>query len=263
LQTPPSHPQLARSLTHCSDRALAARSDEQLVAQLRQGRDRAFEILAARYQTRLLWFCWKLLQSKEDAEDALQDVFASAFRALLADDREVHVRPWLYQIARNRCINELRRARMVRFDALDEEQPETGHSMAEGVASRQQLRDLVDDVQALPDMQCTALLLREIDGFAYEQIATAMGTTVPGVKSLLFRARAGLRDSATAREASLAPAAPATTCERQRSRAHRSARTASYQTARAAANVFAMPEAHAHASGAAAPRRLTRSAAGH
>jgi len=215
--------------------ALDARSDEQLVALLRQGRHDAFDALAARYETRLLWFCWKILKSKEDAEDALQDVLASAFRALVADHREILVRPWLYRIARNRCINELRRARKFRPDTLGEDHAESGHGPVDGLAIRQQFGELIRDVQALPDKQRTALLLRELDGFAYQQIATAMETTVPGVKSLLVRARLGLRDSSSARERASAATAPSPAARARRARTRRSAPPAGYQIAYAAA----------------------------
>jgi RNA polymerase sigma factor (sigma-70 family) len=145
-----------------------------------------------------------MLGSNENAEDAVQDVFVIALRALRADDRAVHVRPWLYQVARNRCINELRRARKIRFETLDDEHPRDAPTLSETLSSRQRVRDLIGDVQALPDKQGAALLLREFDGYAYKQIATAMDTSVPGVKSLLVRARIGLRASCAAREESIA-----------------------------------------------------------
>ena len=69
----------------------------------------AFEALVGRYQSRLLAFCRHMLGSKEDAEDVLQEVFAAAFNAILADERAINVRPWLYRIARNRSLNHLRR----------------------------------------------------------------------------------------------------------------------------------------------------------
>jgi RNA polymerase sigma factor (sigma-70 family) len=214
---------------------LESRSDEQLVALLRRGRHDAFDALASRYQTRLLWFCWKMLHSKEDAEDALQDVFASAFRALVADDREIQVQPWLYRIARNRCINELRRARKFRPDALGEDHAESGNGPVDGLAIRQRFGELIGDVQALPDKQRTALMLRELDGFAYQQIATAMETTVPGVKSLLVRARIGLRDSSSARDRTPAATAPSSAPRGKRPRTRRSAHPGAYQVAYAAA----------------------------
>ena len=88
---------------------LRLQSDERLIALTRRGQPAAFETLCTRYQSRLLSFCRHLLASREDAEDVLQEVFAAAYNAVLADERAINVRPWLYRIARNRCINHLRR----------------------------------------------------------------------------------------------------------------------------------------------------------
>ena len=98
---------------------LRLQSDERLVTLTRRGNQAAFEALVARYQARLLAFCRHMLSSKEDAEDVLQEVFAAAFNAMLADEREINVRPWLYRIARNRSLNHLRRAQAVGMDSMD------------------------------------------------------------------------------------------------------------------------------------------------
>src|SRR5688572_14937452 len=98
---------------------LRLQSDERLIALVRRGNHHAFEALVARYQARLLAFCRHMLSSKEDAEDVLQEVFAAAFNAILADDRAINVRPWLYRIARNRSLNHLRRAQAVGVDSMD------------------------------------------------------------------------------------------------------------------------------------------------
>src|SRR6187401_3628131 len=86
---------------------LRLQSDERLVALTRRGHEAAFETLISRYRARLLAFCRHMVGSTEDAEDILQEVFVSAYRAMLADDRELNVRPWLYRIARNRSLNHL------------------------------------------------------------------------------------------------------------------------------------------------------------
>ena len=153
----------------------------------------------ARYQSRLLAFCRHMLSSKEDAEDVLQEVFAAAFNAMLADDRPINVRPWLYRIARNRSLNHLRRTQAVGVDSMDVHLSEGGTTTADKVHKREEFRLLVSDVQDLPETQRTALLLREIDALSYEQIADAMETTVPSVKSLLVRARVSLAEAAEAR----------------------------------------------------------------
>ena len=178
---------------------LRLQSDERLIALVRRGNHHAFEALVARYQARLLAFCRHMLSSKEDAEDVLQEVFAAAFNAILADDRAINVRPWLYRIARNRSLNHLRRAQAVGVDSMDVHFSEHGQTTADKVHRREDFRMLIADVQDLPETQRTALLLREIDALSYEQIAEAMETTVPSVKSLLVRARVSLAEAAEAR----------------------------------------------------------------
>jgi RNA polymerase sigma factor (sigma-70 family) len=169
------------------------------VALIRRGHHGAFEALVQRYQPRLLAFCRHMLGSQEDAEDVLQEVFAASFNAICADDRPINARPWLYRIARNRCLNHLRRPQPAGQDSMDVFERDGGTTTADTVHKREEFRHIVADVQELPETQRTALLLREIDALSYEQIAEAMDTTVPSVKSLLVRARVALAEAAEAR----------------------------------------------------------------
>src|SRR6187431_471129 len=181
---------------------LRLQSDERLITLIRRGNHHAFEALVARYQSRLLAFCRHMLASREDAEDVLQEVFAAAFNAMLADERDINVRPWLYRIARNRSLNHLRRTQAVGMDSMDVHLSEGGLTTADKVHKREEFRLLIADVQDLPETQRTALLLREIDALSYDQIAEAMETTIPSVKSLLVRARVSLAEAAEARHLS-------------------------------------------------------------
>src|SRR5580700_1903990 len=181
---------------------LRLQSDERLITLTRRGQHAAFEVLCARYQTRLLSFCRHMLSSREDAEDVLQEVFAAAYNAVLADDRTINVRPWLYRIARNRSLNHLRRASAIGVDSMDIHFADHGLSTGDRVLRRESFRELIADVHELPETQRTALLLREIDALSYDQIALAMDTTVPSVKSLLVRARISLAEAAEARKMS-------------------------------------------------------------
>ncbi len=181
---------------------LRLQSDERLIALLRGGNDAAFEVLFGRYRSRLLGFCRHMLRSSEDAEDVLQEVFANAYNAILGDEREINVRPWLYRIARNRCLNHLRRPTADASDTMDEHMHAHGRTAADVVHRRADVRSLLEDVQKLPESQRTALLLREIDALSYDQIAEAMETTIPSVKSLLVRARMSLAEAAEARQLS-------------------------------------------------------------
>jgi len=178
---------------------LRLQGDEKLVALSRKGQDGAFDALVQRYESRLLAFCRHMLGSREDAEDILQEVFAAAYNAMLADERYINVRPWLYRIARNRCLNHLRRPTSTGLDSMDIFERDGGTSTADTVHKREEFRQIVSDVQDLPETQRTALLLREIDALSYEQIAEAMDTTVPSVKSLLVRARVSLAEASEAR----------------------------------------------------------------
>jgi RNA polymerase sigma factor (sigma-70 family) len=181
---------------------LRLQSDERLIALTRRGQHAAFETLFSRYHSRLLSFCRHMLGSREDAEDVLQEVFAAAFNAVLADQRAINVRPWLYRIARNRSLNHLRRASAIGVDSMDVHFADQGLSTGDQVMRRESFRQLIGDVQQLPETQRTALLLREIDALSYDQIALAMETTVPSVKSLLVRARISLAEAAEARKLS-------------------------------------------------------------
>src|SRR4051812_17818896 len=157
-------------------------------------------MLVERYQSRLLGFCRQMLGSTEDAEDVLQEVFVAAYNAMVADERPIAVRPWLYRIARNRSLNHLRKPTADGQDTMDTHPHMNGVTTLERVQNREEFRNLLDDVSHLPETQRSALLLREIDAMSYEEIAQAMDTTVPGVKSLLVRARIALAESSQARQ---------------------------------------------------------------
>jgi RNA polymerase sigma factor (sigma-70 family) len=178
---------------------LRLKSDEQLIELTRKGQHGAFEILVQRYQSRLLAFCRHMLNSTEDAEDVLQEVFAASFNAMIADARPINARPWLYRIARNRCLNHLRRPVSAGQDSMDVFERDGGTTTADTVHKREEFRQIVADVHDLPETQRTALLLREIDALSYDDISAAMDTTVPSVKSLLVRARVSLAEAAEAR----------------------------------------------------------------
>jgi RNA polymerase sigma factor (sigma-70 family) len=179
---------------------LKLQGDARLIAMARSGNAGAFETIVDRYQGRLLGFCRQMLGSTEDAEDVLQEVFVNAYRAMLADEREINLRPWLYRIARNRCLNHLRKPTADAQESMDMVPVVEAATTAEKVHNREEFRRLLDDVGKLPETQRTALLLREMDAMSYEEIAAAMETSVPSVKSLLVRARISLAEASQARQ---------------------------------------------------------------
>src|SRR3954451_11628388 len=142
----------ASALTHAGKPGLLIRSpallrlygDERLVAAIRGGNPWAFEILFERYRSRLLTFCRGIV--KEDGEDVLQDVFVAAHAAMLADSRELNLKPWLYRIARNRCLNHLRKPVADGADTMDILAHANGKSSADEPASREEMRAIFADV---------------------------------------------------------------------------------------------------------------------
>jgi RNA polymerase sigma factor (sigma-70 family) len=181
---------------------LRLRSDEQLVALFRAGNDDAFGVLHERYRQRLFAYVRQMLSgtSRQDAEDVLQDVFVRAFGALRADRREINVRAWLYRVAHNRCIDYLRRPVPAPAEVFETSRKPLHDPIVEA-QRREDLQRLVADIGRLPDQQRSALLMREIDGMSYSDLAEALDVTVPAIKSLLVRARVGLVESAEARDA--------------------------------------------------------------
>ncbi|MET0551558.1 MAG: RNA polymerase sigma factor, partial [Vicinamibacteria bacterium] len=170
------------------------------MARVRAGDDRAFEALYDRHHRPLLAFCRHLLGSADEAEDALQHTFIAAHRALRTDERPVMLRPWLFTIARNRCLSLLRSRRNV--VALSEVEPTLPVTvgLAAQVEQRADLQALVHDLHALSDDQRAALVLSELGDLDHEQIANVLGVRRARVATLVFQARASLMETRKARD---------------------------------------------------------------
>ena len=174
---------------------LSTQSDERLVDLVRAGSEPAFETIVERYRRALMRYVSRLLPP-ERAEDVVQQAFVKAYEAMRRDGAELNLRPWLYRIAHNTALNALR-DRGLRHDELDEridgvERPDQALERSQG------LRDVLVAVQALPERQRDAILLRELEGRSYEEIALALGVTDGAVRQLLNRARNSLRSAAAA-----------------------------------------------------------------
>jgi RNA polymerase sigma factor (sigma-70 family) len=173
------------------------RSDDALVARVRAGDERAFELVFDRYHRGLLAFCRRMLASDEEAEDALQHTFMAAYRALRASDRPIHLKAWLYTIARNRCLSVLRaRREHVAFD----DGHAAGDNLAADVDRRAELRGLLGDLEQLPEEQRAALVLFELGDHSHDEIAEVLGVRRDKVKALVFQARESLAGWRRARE---------------------------------------------------------------
>jgi RNA polymerase sigma factor (sigma-70 family) len=181
-----------------SRRLLAAFGDDRLVDQVRRGNDAAFEALYDRHHRAILSFCRHMLASVEEAEDAVQHTFAAAYESIRSSDRGINLKPWLFTIARNRCLSILR-TRREQAVALDDV-PTAG--LSGDVQRRSELRDVLQDIRELPDDQRAALVLSELGDLSHGDIALVVGCEVAKVKSLVFQARASLIESRKARDTS-------------------------------------------------------------
>jgi len=179
-------------------------SDEALVAAVRTGEDRAFELLYARYQRRIAAYVFGMVKDHGRAEDVTQEVFMSALRRMRQTDRSIVFKPWIYEIAKNACIDQFRRSRRaeeVSFD-LGEElgAGDQGRLVASdptpdaAVDTKQQLDHLCGAFGGLSDSHHEILVLRELEGLSYREIGDRMGLSRPGVESTLFRARRRLTE---------------------------------------------------------------------
>jgi RNA polymerase sigma factor (sigma-70 family) len=181
-----------------------AESDQRLVAAVRQGDDRAFEVLYERYQRRIHAYVLGMVKDHGRAEDVTQEVFVSALRRMRETEQPLVFKPWLYQIAKNSCIDAFRRAKRaeeVSYDADDALSPGdhsklvgTGPSPDAAVAAKEDLDNLRGAFGGLSETHHEILVLRELEGLSYTEIGRRMGMSRPAVESTLFRARRRLSE---------------------------------------------------------------------
>jgi RNA polymerase sigma-70 factor (TIGR02960 family) len=208
------------------------------MAKARAGDGQAFRELTEPYRRELQVYCYRMLGSLQDAEDALQDTLLSAWQGLAAFEGRASIRTWLYRIATNRCLNARRSAgrRPAKEWDIAEYQPpeptrlgeivwlepfpdallegvmdvplgpEAGYERAESISLA-----FVTALQILPPRQLAVLVLRDVLGFHANEVADMLDSTIDSVNSLLKRARANLQrrlSTSADREAAPAPDSP-------------------------------------------------------
>jgi RNA polymerase sigma factor (sigma-70 family) len=153
-----------------------------------------------RYHQRLYRYCFSIVGNAADAEDALQNTMVKALRALPGEERQIQLKPWLYRIAHNESIELLRR-RQEEVE-VDPELVASAADPAETAARRQRLRSLFHDLAQLPERQRGALVMRELGGLEFDQIAEAFETSAAVARQTVYEARIGLRQMEAGREMS-------------------------------------------------------------
>ena len=167
-------------------------SDERLAKLAGRGNTRAFAALYERNHQAIYRYCRSILRHDHDAQDALQSTMMRAYAALRAHERDLAVRPWLFRIAHNEAISILRKRRP--SEELDEDREHLGGGVEGAVEVRERLATLVADLQALPERQRAALLMRELSGLSIEEIAGALEVSRGAAKQTLFEARGSLHE---------------------------------------------------------------------
>ncbi len=180
-------------------RAPAGLSDAELVAEVRRGSDRAFEQLYERYHRRIAAYVFGMVNDYGRAEDIAQDVFISALRRMRDTDREIAFKPWIYEIAKNACIDQFRRTRRTEEVSFDAEEGlgaadygrlvTTGPTPDVAVDQKVAIDHLRGAFGGLSETHHQILVMRELEGLSYREIGKRLGMSRPSVESTLFRAR--------------------------------------------------------------------------
>ncbi len=161
--------------------------DRVLVDAARAGDVDAFAVLVRRHQAAVYRVALRVLGSEADAEDAVQDAFVLAWRGLARFRGDSLVSTWLYRIVTNRCLNVLAARRPTQV--LDWEAPSIDSDPAYVAEQRERFAAVARTVAGLPGEQRVALVLREVEGLSYEQIAQVLDLSLPAVKGRIHRAR--------------------------------------------------------------------------
>ena len=186
-------------------RAAGRPGDDDLVAAVRAGDDRAFERLYARYHRRIAAYVQGMVQDHARSEDITQEVFVSALRRMRDTHRPITFKPWIYEIAKNACIDAFRRARRATLVSLDVDGDGADALEGRRLAGREPTPDVAVDHKleletltgafgGLTDAHHQILVMRELEGLSYKQIGDKLGMTRASVESTLFRARRRLEE---------------------------------------------------------------------
>jgi RNA polymerase sigma-70 factor (ECF subfamily) len=170
--------------------------DSTLLARLRAGDPRAFEDLVIAYQHRIFGVALRMLRSRAEAEDVAQETFLRAHRALGEFRGEARLGTWLYAIASRLCLNRLASAER-RYLRGDEDAmlrfPAEGADAAAALERTEVAAALHDAIAALPEERRIVVILRDLEGLTYEEIAEALGLELNTVRTRLHRARLDLK----------------------------------------------------------------------
>jgi RNA polymerase sigma-70 factor, ECF subfamily len=161
--------------------------DSILVRAAQNGDVDAFEELVRRYQTSIYRVALRMLGSRADAQDAVQETFVRAWRALPRFRHDSAISTWLYRIVTRRALDRIASRRST--GTLDEVEVEAGPDPAQAAEHQERLRAIRRAIAKLPPDQRAAIVLREFEGLSYQEVAQVLGASVPAIKTRIHRAR--------------------------------------------------------------------------
>lgn len=180
-----------------SDIPLSQATDDVLVTLFQRGDERAFRVIVERYQEKIRSLLFSMFHESELVNDLAQEVFIKAYEALPRFRFEASVYTWLYRIAVNKGRDELRRRKLRRFFSfqhLDERvKADIEFRNAHQPADHESAELISIGLRSLPDHQRIVVLLKDVEGFSYEEIADILDVEIGTVKSRLSRARTTLK----------------------------------------------------------------------
>lgn len=180
-------------------------SESELIKRCQQGDLEAFEQLIAAYEKKMINYCWRMLGNPSDAEDAAQEVFIKVFRFIESFTGQSSFSTWLYRIASNVCLDILRKKKRQPADTVSLYQSgaegdefvllveDNAPSPYESAQLNEAQRALNTALAQLGEEQRRVIILRDIEGFSYEEIAAVMHVPPGTVKSRINRARKSLQ----------------------------------------------------------------------
>jgi RNA polymerase sigma-70 factor (ECF subfamily) len=189
-------------------------TSEELMARIAKGDESAFQTLVERHQISVLNMIYRFIGDSTKSQDLAQEVFLRVWQTAKRYEPKAKFTTWLYRIATNLCLNELkasRRRKWLRFFHVDTEGQGSGEedfsdgspSPEELLLSRERSREITGALQSLPENQRMALILKRYEGLSYEEIAGILNCSVSAVESLLVRAKRNLQQKLKTSEKSL------------------------------------------------------------
>ncbi|MDD3766584.1 MAG: sigma-70 family RNA polymerase sigma factor [Eubacteriales bacterium] len=169
-------------------------SENELIAKAAKGDISAFEQLVADYQSMVYNIALKLLCNTEDAADAAQDALIKVYRNIGSFNGKSKFSTWIYRITYNTCLDKMRKSKNQEYELLDDTAVDTASTPQSALMDKERAQIIQKAIYSLPHDQKTVIVMRDIHGLSYDEIADVLNCSLGTVKSRINRARIKLRE---------------------------------------------------------------------